>query len=117
MGTREVWVMEDRNNNNALMEITGEVTAVEENRYVEVKLSSAKLFDGVASYRLTDLGNGRTRMESAGKYYFKSAFATLMTPLVMPSAKKKMDNDLGKLKSLIEAEPAPAAQQVSTTAQ
>jgi len=118
VGAREIWVMEDKNNNNQLMEIMGELTAVEVNKFVEVKLSSAELFDGTASYKLTDLGDGRTRMETVGKYHFQSAFARLLLPVIMPQARKKMEKDLAKLKELIEAEPAatPGLEQVSAPA-
>jgi uncharacterized protein YndB with AHSA1/START domain len=117
VGTKSLWVMEDKNNGGKLMEIAGEVTAAEKDKYVAVKLDSAGAFDGTGSYTLIDLGNGRTRMESFGKYHFQNAFARLLIPVIMPSASKKMKTDLATLKRMVEAEPAsPAAlQQTSAT--
>jgi uncharacterized protein YndB with AHSA1/START domain len=115
VGARSIWVMEDKNNNNALMEITGEITASDPGKYVAVKLWVDGGFDGTASYTLVDLGGGKTRMESAGKYHFQSAFARLMTPLIMPQAAKKMNSDLLVLKEKVESSPAaiPMLEQTS----
>src|SRR3954464_2401589 len=74
VGMRSVWVMEDKNNGGRFMEINGELTAAEKDKRVAVKLESPGAFDGTASYTLTDLGNGRTRMDSFGKYHFQTAF-------------------------------------------
>jgi uncharacterized protein YndB with AHSA1/START domain len=118
VGTKSVWVMEDKNNGGRLMEIVGEVTAAEKDKFVAVDLASAGAFDGKGSYTLTDLGGGRTRMETFGKYHFQNAFARLMTPLIMPQAAKKMNTDLATLKTMVEAEPAqvPVVEQTSATA-
>jgi uncharacterized protein YndB with AHSA1/START domain len=106
VGSRQTWVMQDANRNNKKMEIVGEITASIPGKYVEVKMGSEGMFDGVASYNLVDLGNGRTRLESKGHYHYAQAFARLMEPLIMPQARKKMNSDLARLKTLVEAEPA-----------
>lgn len=104
VGSRALWVMEDKNNNGQKMEITGEIVSVEPGQSVGVKLWSDGMFDGIASYNLVDLGKGETRMESKGAYHYQQGFARLMEPLITPQAKKKMDSDLAKLKSLVEAQ-------------
>jgi uncharacterized protein YndB with AHSA1/START domain len=108
VGAREVWIMRDANNGNREMEIIGEVTELNPPKSVAVKLWSEGRFDGTARYDLTDIGNGRTRMESTGKYHYSQAFARLLEPFISPQAKKKMDLDLTTLKAQIEAEPVAA---------
>ncbi len=104
VGSRRVMVMEDRNNNNQLMEITSEVSAVEPGRRMTVQLSSL-FFSGEVTYILTDLGNLRTRFEQVSEFKFSSWFARLMAPVIMPQARKKNVADLARLKSLAEAAP------------
>ena len=41
-GGKAVWVMEDRNNNNARMQITGVVDSVEPNRKLAISISAAE---------------------------------------------------------------------------
>ncbi len=108
-GTRSVWVMEDRNNNNARMEIASEVERVESQRLLAVNLSVAGAFRGKASYTLTPLADGSTRVECEGRYDFDNRFARLMTPLIMSQAGKKMTADLDHLRSNVEASRSAAA--------
>lgn len=103
LGKESVWVMEDRNNNNALMQIASRVSAVEPGHSLAVDLSSPAGFHGSASYTLTDLGGGQTRLESEGRYVFENRFARFMTPVVLVFAKKKAASDLAHLRQLVEA--------------
>jgi uncharacterized protein YndB with AHSA1/START domain len=102
VGGRAVWVMEDRNNNNARMEITGVVKAVYPDRRIEVGLSAPEGFRGTNTYTLTPLADGSTRLDSDARYDFDNAFAHFMTPVICWQAKKKMNEDMGHLKSLVE---------------
>jgi len=102
VGQKAVWVMEDRNNNNARMEMTGTVTAVEPNRRMAVHLTAAEGFTGDATYLLTALPDGSTRLDTDSRYVFDNAFARLMTPLVMWQAKKKLASDQDHLRALVE---------------
>jgi hypothetical protein len=52
--------MQDQNNNNRKMEITGEITSVTPGQSVALKLWSDGMFDGTAAYTLVDLGNNKT---------------------------------------------------------
>ena len=106
VGAKEIWVMHDPKQGDRKMEIMGEVTEVNEPRSVAVKVWSDGLFDGTARYDLEDLGNGRTRMKSSGKYRYSQAFVRLLEPMITPQASKKMNTDLSALKTLVEAEPA-----------
>ena len=103
LGRRSVWVMQDRNNNNAPMEIASRVESVEPARKLEVDLSAKEGFTGNAAYVLTDLGNGQTRLESDAKYRFDNWFARLMTPVVLLAAEKKMKSDMDHLRALVES--------------
>ena len=105
VGSRALWVMHDKNNGDRRMEITGEITAVVPGQSVALKLWSDGSFDGTASYTLVDLGNGKTRLDSTGRYHYQQAFARLLEPLITPQASKKMDFDLQSLKSKIESQP------------
>jgi hypothetical protein len=84
------------------MVISGTCTEYAPPKSLGIKLGVPGEFDGQQNYRLTDLGNGRTRLEIAMSFRFDSAFAKLMEPLITPSARKKMDGDLMRLKSLAE---------------
>jgi uncharacterized protein YndB with AHSA1/START domain len=101
-GSRQVWVMEDRNNNNQRMEIESVATAVEPGHRLDVRLSAPGMFSGDAVYTLTDLGNGRTRLSTDSRYRYDMAFARLMEPLITPSARKKFVEDLARLRTLAE---------------
>lgn len=105
VGARAVWVMEDMNNGGAIMRINSAVQAVETNRRLAVTVSAAEGFVGTAEYTLTDLGGGATRLECDSRYTFDNAFAKLLTPLIMPSARKKMLADLDRMRVALEKTP------------
>jgi uncharacterized protein YndB with AHSA1/START domain len=103
-GGKAVWVMEDRNNNNTRMSITGVVDSVDPYRRLAVSISAPEGFQGTNVYILTEKADGSTRLESDSRYTFDNAFARFMTPVVCWQAKKKMQGDLDHLRSLIEAQ-------------
>jgi uncharacterized protein YndB with AHSA1/START domain len=102
VGTSRTWVMRDENNGGQLMEIQGKCTEYAPPTRLTVLLSAGDIFDGEQAYRLTNLGNGRTRLDVASRYHFTPWFARLMEPLITPAAQKKMVGDLARLKSLVE---------------
>jgi uncharacterized protein YndB with AHSA1/START domain len=102
VGQSAVWVMEDRNNGNARMEITGTVEAVEPYRRLAVQLKATEGFAGTSVYRLVPLPDGSTRLESDSRYRFDNAFACFMTPVICWQAKKKMWSDLETLRARVE---------------
>ena len=105
VGSKEVWVMEDRNNGNARMEILSETTRFEPHRRMDVRLSSPGEFSGEVAYLFEDLGGGRTALTQEGTYLFESWFARLMAPVVMPSARSKLVGDIERLKANVEKLP------------
>jgi len=102
-GGKAVWVMEDRNNNNARMQITGVVDSVEPNRKLATSISAPEGFHGTAVYTLTELPDGSTRLDSDSRYILDNGFARFMMPLVIWQARKKMLGDLDHLRTLVEA--------------
>ena len=104
VGATRIWVMKDENNGGKLVTMEGRFKEYAPPSLLTVTLGSPEYgFDGDQSYRLTDLGNGRTRLDVDGKYRFDQWLAKLMEPLITPSAEKKMAGDLARLKSLVES--------------
>jgi uncharacterized protein YndB with AHSA1/START domain len=111
VGAKRVWVMKDENNGGMLMEIEGTCTEYAPPSRLTLQLKSGGDFDGQQSYRLTDLGNGRTLLEMDSNYHFSSSFARLMEPMITALAEKKMVGDVARLKSLVEGKATAAARQ------
>ena len=103
VGSELVVVMEDKNNGGAQMRITSRIEAVEMNRHLRVALSVPKAFTGTADYTLKDQGNGETLLSLDSHYNLDHWFAKLMMPVVLVSARKKMNGDLERLKTVVEA--------------
>ena len=103
VGKSGVWVMVDPNNNNARVEFTGTVTAVEPYRRINIDLNAPQNFKGTTQYLLTPLPDGSTRFDTDSRYVFDNAFARFMSPLIYWQAKKKMAGDMDRLKGLIDA--------------
>jgi uncharacterized protein YndB with AHSA1/START domain len=102
VGGKAVWVMEDRNNNNLRMEITGTVKAVDPPHHLEISMTASEGFHGIAAYTLTALPDGSTRLDSDSRFDFDDGFAKFMTPLVMWQARKKHIADQVVLRTLVE---------------
>jgi len=102
IGGKEVWVMRDENNGGQLMEIEGTLTEYAPPARLSVHTETRNEFTGDQTYRLADLGNGRTRLEIDGQYRFLPWFARLLEPVITPAAEKKLAGDAARLKSLVE---------------
>jgi carbon monoxide dehydrogenase subunit G len=107
-GSKRVVIMSDANNGNQQMSIDAVCTKDQPPVFKEVALSSPNSFAGVQTYRLTDLGSNRTRLEIDGRFHYDMWLAQLMEPLITPAAKKKMEEDMKRLKTLVESAPASA---------
>jgi Polyketide cyclase / dehydrase and lipid transport len=103
VGAKEVWVMRDQNNFGQPMEIEGICTEYVPLALRGVRVSVAGSFDGRQTYRIENLGNGRTRLNIDGQYHFSQWFAALLEPLITPAAEKKLGGDVARLKSLVES--------------
>jgi carbon monoxide dehydrogenase subunit G len=109
LGMKRVYVMRDPNEANARMNIDILTTKYEAPAYQELAMSTPGAFEGTESYRLTPLANHRTRVEIDGKFHYSIFFAQLMEPLITPAATKKLEDDMGHLKKLVESEAISAA--------
>jgi uncharacterized protein YndB with AHSA1/START domain len=100
-GRKELWVMDDPTMGQRL-EIVGEVIAADAPKMRQARMTMAEGFDGVMTYRLTDLG-GSTRLQFTSDYEYASWLARLMSPIVTYQAQQKMATDVATLKRLAEA--------------
>ena len=104
VGARQVWVMEDRNNNNQRMNIQSHVTRFESERVVETQLHVPQVMSGTVTYQLEPLDGNRTRLTYRAAYQYDHWLAKLMEPLITRSADQKLVEDLARLKQQAEAE-------------
>lgn len=104
IGHRETWVMDDPRRKGKVM-WPGTITLWEPPDQVGVHMEVPGDFDGDVLYTLTDLGNGRTRVEQDGRYTYDSRFVSLIEPLLTPDKMRKMFDDMKRLKQKVEAVP------------
>lgn len=104
VGSREVWVMEDRNNNNRRMEIESEIIGLGKDRMLSARLVVPGGFQGTVTYGLEPMGQDRTRLQYVGDYQFEHWLARLLEPVISRSAQQKLEEDLARLKQLAEAQ-------------
>jgi uncharacterized membrane protein len=110
VGARQVWVMEDRNNNNQHMSIAAEIVAYQPPRQLTARLSAPGLFSGTVDYTLEAVGAERTRLHYVMSYEYDLWLAKLLEPVIAMSAQQKLEDDLGRLKQRAEAERRGYAQ-------
>jgi uncharacterized protein YndB with AHSA1/START domain len=104
IGHRATWVMDDPRSKGKIM-VPGTVTLWEPPDQVGVHVEVPGSFKGDVLYTLTDLGNGRTRVEQDGRFTYESRLVSLMEPLLTPDAMRKMFDDMKRLKEKVEAVP------------
>jgi uncharacterized protein YndB with AHSA1/START domain len=107
IGHKETWIMDDPRLKQKLP-VQGTVTLWEPPQQMGVHVEVPKSFEGDVFYKLTDLGNDRTRVEQDARFRYLDRFAALMEPMVTPEAMRKMVDDMHRLKAKIEAQPFPA---------
>lgn len=78
-----------------------EVTALDPNKLMAVKVTSEG-FDGDIRYVLEEAG-ASTTLRYIGDFRYKPFMLRLLEPLITPSAQRKLEGDLMKLKSVVEA--------------
>jgi uncharacterized protein YndB with AHSA1/START domain len=104
LGAKRVLVMKDENNGGMLMQIAETYTEYAPPSRMTAQVADTDgLFHEEASYRLVDLGGGRTRVEARSRAHYMEWFANLLEPLITPQAEKKMAMDMARLKRLVEA--------------
>jgi uncharacterized protein YndB with AHSA1/START domain len=100
--TRQIWIMEDRDNSNARIEIFCDFTTIEKPRRMVIDLNSLDAFEGETVFTLTPQGANRTKLEQSGTYRYHHWFAKLMSPVIAYSAQRKLAGDLAQLKAALE---------------
>ena len=108
-GDKRTLVMRDENNGGQLMEIESTAADYSPPSHLRMSLLTKEGFAGEQNYRVTDLGNGRSRIEIDSSYRFDMWFARLMEPLITKAAQHKMVGDSVQLKRLIDSAAVPAA--------
>jgi uncharacterized protein YndB with AHSA1/START domain len=103
VGTKQIWVMHDSNDGGKPMEIEGIYTEYRPPTRQTVQVSAAGSFDGRETYRVENLGAGKTRLDIDGSYHYSEWWAALLEPLITPAAEKKLRGDVARLKSLVES--------------
>jgi len=101
VGTREVWVMDDPNTKQRV-EVGGEITALEPDKLLSVRISMPGAFEGEITYTLTAAGPGLTRVDEAGRFTYHNWFASLIEPILTSQARKKLEGGLARLKEQAE---------------
>jgi carbon monoxide dehydrogenase subunit G len=104
VGSREIWVMEDRNNNNQRMEIESEIIDLGDDRLLSARLNAQGGFQGTVTYGLEPMGPHRTKLQYFADYKYEHWLAKLLGPVIARSAQQKLQEDLARLKQLAEAE-------------
>jgi uncharacterized protein YndB with AHSA1/START domain len=84
------------------VELEAEIVELEPPRAMTVKLIS-KVFDAKSSQRLEELDGGRTRLTAVIETEYKQRAARLAAPVVTRHAQKRLEQDLARLKELVES--------------
>ena len=112
IGHRETRVIDDPRTKEPRLE-AGNVTLWEPPDQMGIHVEMPDEYEGDILYTLTDLGNGRTRVEQDGRFTFDKRFASLLEPLMTPGAMRKMFDDMKRLKEKVEAVPEDPNEGVS----
>ncbi len=104
IGHRETWVMDDPRTRQRML-VPGTVTLWEPPAQMGVHVELPGMGDGDVFYKLTDLGNGRTRLEQDGRFRYVGRIVKLMEPMITPEAMRKMLADMNRLREQVEAQP------------
>jgi uncharacterized protein YndB with AHSA1/START domain len=105
---RQTVVMMQSPGSSELVRIEATLTEHAPPQRLAADIVSPGLFSGSQNFQLTDLGQGRTRVDVTNRIHYTSALVRLLEPLMTPSSTGKIDGDLSMLKKLAEAEVPPA---------
>ncbi len=113
VGHQVVWVMDDPNMNE-MMEIPGTVTMWDPPKQLGLHIDMKEFGTGEYTYTLSEL-DGRTTITQSGTFDYTHPVWSIMVPLIMPEARKKMDSDLAKLKQVAEAAPVAPVETLASS--
>ena len=100
VGTKVRYAVVD-NGQKASIDLT--ITEFEPNKTLGIRVETDAFANDVR-YELSE-HNGGTRLESTGAAKYKIWLAKLMEPLITPDVQKSLQDDAGRLKRLVEAQP------------
>jgi len=83
------------------VELEAEIVELDPPHAMTVHLVS-KVFDATSSQRLEELEGGRTRLTAVIETDYKQRTARLAAPVVTRRAQKRLEEDLARLKELVE---------------
>lgn len=83
------------------VELEAEIVELDPPRALTVHLVS-KVFDATSSQRLEELEGGRTRLTAVIETEYKQRAARLAAPVVTRHAQRRLEQDLERLKELVE---------------
>jgi len=107
IGHRSVWVIDDPRLKQRVR-LRRTVTLWEPTHQLGVHIESPGQYSGDAFYELTELDNGRTRLDEDVRVRYTDRFSRLLEPMMTPDAMRKMVEDLNRLRTKLEAEPFQA---------
>jgi uncharacterized protein YndB with AHSA1/START domain len=119
IGHRAAWIMDDPRMKQKFL-LPGTITVWDPPLQMGVHIeapSAPGAPEGDVLYKLTDLGNGRTRLEQDGRFRYLEKSAALLEPMVTPEAMRKMFDDMNRLKMKVEAVPFPPDSTTDTDAE
>lgn len=82
--------------------IQDELTAYEPGKLIELKMTAPGTFHGSVRYEFSETG-GATTAKFTGQFEYDKWYFRLMEPLITPSAQKKTEEDMARLKAVVEA--------------
>jgi uncharacterized protein YndB with AHSA1/START domain len=83
------------------VELEAEIVELEPPHAMTVHLHS-RVFDATSSQRLEELEGGRTRLTAVIETEYKQRAARLAAPVVTRHAQRRLEQDLARLKELVE---------------
>ena len=83
------------------VELEAEIVDLEPPHAMTVQLVS-KVFDATSSQRLEELEGGRTRLTAVIETEYRQRAARLVAPVVTRHAQRRLEQDLARLKELVE---------------
>ena len=83
------------------VELEAEIVELDPPRAMTVQLVS-DVFDATSSQRLEELAGGRTRLTAVIETEYKQRTARLAAPVVTRHAQRRLEQDLARLKKLVE---------------
>ena len=103
VGAQGETVLADPNQPGVTYIIKEELTAFEPNKLIELRMWVPDVFHGTVRYELTE-ANGATTVHAYAKFDYDRWLFRLIEPMITPSAQKKTEEDMNRLKQAVETQ-------------